>query len=562
MSNPLEAWQKIIQGLVPDIPLSVKKMRNGNLVIEADQPLNEVKNLLQSASPETIQRALSWELRAQGQDGIALDDIEILTQSHGSIADDVLETIANKSNRELFEEGIYKAFKKAVTVDCNLVYDTDTSGRICVQVDVSALEEEHQAAMSHIMLDSLRRWFYKRSSGEILQYVGSAMSNITLRDEVSDADSQKWQTYKEALLRYDHTARQIIFDMSLLKELMFPPRVHQQQHTVDHGESAETKHKLTVNIQHLFNFLSRSNDWVIAPSPESDDKKGIPILFAKPLEACASKIQVLLYLDGSASMKSEMPAYNAAIKDLINELRAKFSRRASDLHICYRTFSDEVSDTKTIAPNQSTISWCVHGGTALYDAVETANRDIQGGSPNDITVVVFITDGQNNMCVNAPYIIKPSKDNLTAMQGFHGNTYVIGQGEQYDRALCQEIADMTGGSHIQVNQMQEIMDQLTGLDKVFSFYEVTLTDENGDAKTMPIRISNEQLLEELPAIEEGASITINGEQLFAHQSQPLCRSSVSSGTAYTDQADDSAVEGNGMFDKRHSSRLPSKCVVM
>ena len=116
MSNPLEAWQKIIQGLVPDIPLSVKKMRNGNLVIEADQPLNEVKNLLQSASPETIQRALSWELRAQGQDGIALDDIEILTQSHGSIADDVLETIANKSNRELFEEGIYKAFKKAVTV--------------------------------------------------------------------------------------------------------------------------------------------------------------------------------------------------------------------------------------------------------------------------------------------------------------------------------------------------------------------------------------------------------------------------------------------------------------
>ena len=30
MSNPLEAWQKIIQGLVPDIPLS-----DGNLVIEA-----------------------------------------------------------------------------------------------------------------------------------------------------------------------------------------------------------------------------------------------------------------------------------------------------------------------------------------------------------------------------------------------------------------------------------------------------------------------------------------------------------------------------------------------
>ena len=87
------------------------------------------------------------------------------------------------------------------------------------------------------------------------------------------------------------------------------------------------------------------------------------------------------------------------------------------------------------------------------------------------------------------------------------------------------------------------MDQLTGLDKVFSFYEVTLTDENGDAKTMPIRISNEQLLEELPAIES-APITINGEQLFAHQSQPLCLSSVSSGTAYTDQADDSAVEGS------------------
>ena len=121
---------------------------------------------------------------------------------------------------------------------------------------------------------------------------------------------------------------------------------------------------------------------------------------------------------------------------------------------------------------------------------------------------------------------------------------------------------MTGGTHICVDQMQAMMEQLTSLDTVFSFYEVTLTDEHDETKTMPIRISNEQLLTALPALREGASITINGNQLFAYQSQLPSRLSVSSGTACTDPADESATEGHGLFEKHQSSQASSKCVVM
>ncbi len=53
MSNPRDAWHKIIQGLVPEVTLSVE-IADGNLVVESDQPLDKLKNLLQSASPESI----------------------------------------------------------------------------------------------------------------------------------------------------------------------------------------------------------------------------------------------------------------------------------------------------------------------------------------------------------------------------------------------------------------------------------------------------------------------------------------------------------------------------
>lgn len=556
MSNPRDAWHKIIQGLVPEVTLSVE-IADGNLVVESDQPLDKLKNLLQSASPESIQQALSWELRALGQDSVSLEDIEVFTQPYGAVADDVLGAIANKSNRDLFEEGIYKAFKQEIpTIRFNLIYDTDESGRMGVQVDVSSLDEKHQDKQSDIVLDSLQDWFYECSSGELLQHIASAISGDTLHEEITNADSEKWQLYKKALLSYDKVSRQITVDMGLLRELMFPPRVNLEQDTANHNESTQMKHRLTVNIQHLFNFLSRSSNWVIAPSLVSDEEKGVPILFAKPLEVCASKIQVLMYLDNSYSMDAQLPAYRMATQDLVKGLREAFSRRASDLHIRYRTFSNSVSNLNTLEPDQTNIIQVCNGSTALHEAIETTNHDIENTSKRDITIVILITDGHDTSGKN-----KPNKERLTAMQRIEGNTYIIGQGEAYDHDLCEEVANITGGRHVQVDQMQEIMQKLTSLDTLTSFYEVTLTDENGNAEYMPIRVSNEQLLRELPAINEGESITIDGDQLFAHRSQPIHRSSVSSGTACTDQADDSAIEGNSLFEKRQPGSQ-SKCVLM
>ena len=139
MSNPRDAWHKIIQGLVPEVTLSVE-IADGNLVVESDQPLDKLKNLLQSASPESIQQALSWELRALGQDSVSLEDIEVFTQPYGAVADDVLGAIANKSNRDLFEDGIYKAFKQKIpNIKFNLIYDTDESSRMGIRVDVLSL---------------------------------------------------------------------------------------------------------------------------------------------------------------------------------------------------------------------------------------------------------------------------------------------------------------------------------------------------------------------------------------------------------------------------------------
>jgi hypothetical protein len=556
MSNPRDAWHKIIQGLVPEVTLSVE-IADGNLVVESDQPLDKLKNLLQSASPESIQQALSWELRALGQDSVSLEDIEVFTQPYGAVADDVLGAIANKSNRDLFEDGIYKAFKQKIpNIKFNLIYDTDESSRMGIRVDVSSLDEKHRDKQSDIVLESLQDWFYECSSGELLQHIASAISGDTQHEEITNADSEKWQLYKKALLSYDKVSRQITVDMGLLRELMFPPRVNLEQHTADHNESTQMKHRLTVNIQHLFNFLSRSSNWVITPSPVSDEEKGVPILFAKPLEVCASKIQVLMYLDHSYSMDAQLPAYRMATQDLVKGLREAFSRRASDLHIRYRTFSNSVSNLNTLEPDQANIIQVCNGSTALHEAIETTNHDIENTSKRDITIVILITDGHDTSGKN-----KPNKERLTAMQRIEGNTYIIGQGEAYDHDLCEEVANITGGRHVQVDQMQEIMQKLTSLDTVTSFYEVTLTDENGKAEYMPIRVSNEQLLRELPAINEGESITIDGDQLFAHRSQPIHRSSVSSGTACTDQADDSTIEGNSLFEKRQPGSQ-SKCVLM
>ncbi len=480
----------------------------------------------------------------------------MFTQPYGAVADDVLGAIANKSNRDLFEDGIYKAFKQEIpTIRFNLIYDTDESGRMGIRVDVSSLDEKHRDKQSDIVLESLQDWFYECSSGELLQHIASAISGDTQHEEITNADSEKWQLYKKALLSYDKVSRQITVDMGLLRELMFPPRVNQEQHTADHNESTQMKHRLTVNIQHLFNFLSRSSNWVIAPSPVSDEEKGVPILFAKPLEVCASKIQVLMYLDTSYSMVAQLPAYRMATQDLVKGLREAFSRRASDLHIRYRTFSNRVSNLNTLEPDQTNIIQGCNGFTALHEAIETTNHDIENTSKRDITIVILITDGHDTSSKN-----KPNKEHLTAMQRIEGNTYIIGQGEAYDHDLCEEVANITGGRHVQVDQMQEIMQKLTSLDTVTSFYEVTLTDENGHDEYMPIRVSNEQLLRELPAINEGESITIDGDQLFAHRSQPIHRSSVSSGTACTDQ-DDSAIEGNGLFEKRQPGSQ-SKCVLM
>ncbi len=598
MSKTVDAWRKIIQGLVPNVTLSAQIV-GGNLVIESFQSLQGLKNLLQSASPETIQQALSWELRAEGQEGVSVDDIELLTKAHGPVVDDVLDAISNKPNEALFEEALYQAFIKKMDGGFKLLYTEDAQGRLCIKIDVSAFPDKHRHSMSHIYLDSFREWFSGLGSGEILQCLGSTLggnNSEAVLQASSETDSEKWQVYKDALLRYDEASGQITFDMPLLKEIMLPPRVHQKLISGDGDGSVQTKHQLSVNIQHLFNFISRSKDWVIVPSESEVEEKGVPILFAKPLEKCASRIQVLLYLDGSISLRVQggeeaVKAYDQSIKDLIDGLYRAFPARQSDLVIQYRTFSDSVSSLElldehaTASPERGVswgsagqtalysvirtangdiskvstealgelldkhataslkggVHWCPAGQTALYSVIRAANGDISKVSPKDIAVMVLITDG-----VNTVPTAEPEQEDLEAMQKFNGNAYVIGQGEIYDRSLCDKLALWSGGQHVHVDQMHEMMQNLSSLDKVFSFFEVTLT-ENGEMKTMPIRISNEELLQELPALEQGQTVTINGTVLTAHQCAAPEALSESSGTDRTDGELDTSIDGQGLF---------------
>ena len=174
MSKTVDAWRKIIQGLVPNVTLSAQIV-GGNLVIESFQSLQGLKNLLQSASPETIQQALSWELRAEGQEGVSVDDIELLTKAHGPVVDDVLDAISNKPNEAVFEEALYQAFIKKIDGGLKLIYTEDAQGRLCIKIDVSAFPVKHRHSMSHIYLDSFREWFSGLGSGEILQCLGSTL---------------------------------------------------------------------------------------------------------------------------------------------------------------------------------------------------------------------------------------------------------------------------------------------------------------------------------------------------------------------------------------------------
>lgn len=147
------------------------------------------------------------------------------------------------------------------------------------------------------------------------------------------------------------------------------------------------------------------------------------------------------------------------------------------------------------------------------------------------------------------------------MQKFSGNAYVIGQGEFYDRSLCDKLAQWSGGQHVHVDQMHEMMQNLSSLDKVFSFFEVTLT-ENGEMKTMPIRISNEELLQELPALEQGQTVTINGTALTAHQCAAPETLSESSGTDRTDGDLDPSMDGHGLFKGGDKTTSGPGCLVM
>jgi len=566
MSKTVDAWRKIIQGLVPNVTLSAQIV-GGNLVIESFQSLQGLKNLLQSASPETIQQALSWELRAEGQEGVSVDDIELLTKAHGPVVDDVLDAISNKPNEAVFEEALYQAFIKKIDGGLKLIYTEDAQGRLCIKIDVSAFPDKHRHSMSHIYLDSFREWFSGLGSGEILQCLGSTLggnNSEAVLQASSETDSEKWQVYKDALLRYDEASGQITFDMPLLKELMLPPRVHQK--LISGDGSVQTKHQLSVNIQHLFNFISRSKDWVIVPSESEAEEKGVPILFAKPLEKCASRIQVLLYLDGSVSLRcpeageEAVKAYDQSIKDLIDGLYRAFPARQSDLVIQYRTFSDEVSSLDLLekhatASPEGGVRWCSEGQTALYSVIRAANGDISMVSPEDIAVMVLITDG-----VNTVPTAEPKQEDLEAMQKFSGNAYVVGQGEIYDRSLCDKLALWSGGQHVHVDQMHEMMQNLSSLDKVFSFFEVTLT-ENGEMKTMPIRISNEELLQELPALEQGQTVTINGTVLTAHQCAGPEALSESSETDRTDGELDTSMDGHSLFKDNKTTSGPG-CSVM
>lgn len=489
MQTNIAAWTKIIQGLVPDTNLSVTEA-DGNLIVSSTADLSDLQNILQ-ASPDTIQNALAWEIREKDTPKSTTP----VQQSKNPVHRELLNKVHSEKDVDTFARVIHTAFIKDKSVGCPLVCKSE-EGQLVVRAQLDRLSVFRQEPYAALVYGELCDWFNELTPQQLLTWLCELPGqSLTANAE----DSEKWKKYKQAIIKHDTESKCIKFDMQLLKQLALPPQ--SKLETRDNTEDEESSHQiqtLTINIQNLFNYLSRSSDWIVVQDNAADT--ATPILFAKPLAQCARKIHLMLYLDNSASLGDSKAEYETAIEELLEKFRYTFSNRQNDIVISYRKFGETVSKKNILRLDDTVRLELNEMRTSLHKTVFTANDDIREIPEEDISVMILITDGSDNSGTT-----KPQQEQLDNMSKYEGNVYVVGLGNYYDEAICENIAQITGGSILKIDSLNELSNKITDMSDFYSFYRITI----GDNPAMPVRVNQSEHLYALDSVKDGECIKIN-----------------------------------------------------
>jgi Ca-activated chloride channel family protein len=153
-------------------------------------------------------------------------------------------------------------------------------------------------------------------------------------------------------------------------------------------------------------------------------------------------IQIVLTLDQSGSMRRAVDAVKAAARDFVRSLEPTDP-------LALITFSDKA----LFAHDLSTVrEWSYDaiekyqalGGTALYDALYNSVMRLK--SVKGRRAVVILTDGRDeNNPGTAPGSVHTIADVMARVREVDAAIYTIGLGPNVDRALLQQLADISGG---------------------------------------------------------------------------------------------------------------------
>jgi len=153
-------------------------------------------------------------------------------------------------------------------------------------------------------------------------------------------------------------------------------------------------------------------------------------------------IQIVLTLDQSGSMRRAVDAVKAAARDFVDSLQPTDP-------LALITFSDKAlfaHDLSTVREwsYDAIAKYQALGGTALYDALYNSVMRLKPVKGR--RAVVILTDGRDeNNPGTAPGSVHTLDDVLTRVKEVDAAIYTIGLGPNVDRALLQQLADISGG---------------------------------------------------------------------------------------------------------------------
>jgi VWFA-related protein len=159
-------------------------------------------------------------------------------------------------------------------------------------------------------------------------------------------------------------------------------------------------------------------------------------------EESLTPVSIMLVLDASGSMRRDAEAVKIAARAFAAQLPGKD-------RVGVITFSDRPVLTQDLSFIREFILWAidryaVSGGTALYDALDTALEKLRKAEGR--TAVVLLTDGRDENGPGTGPGSVTSLDTVLATLAEAGSTvYAIGLGPNVDRATLERFAEVSSG---------------------------------------------------------------------------------------------------------------------